>query len=161
MTSSSQKCKISTKLLLYCNQIFPWFGTRFDDRPKVLTYRQIPQNIFLLRDCPIKTKVSEAQSNYFVFKETLVCSQICTSTVWIELRSTTTATHCDTVRFLSYVFAITQSDTRNRVTAVSISFNPVVSNTLFLYPLKTSENRKVFWCFQGIEKGCIRNKWVN
>ena len=28
-------------------------------------------------------------------------------------------------------------------------------------PLKISENRKVFWCFQGVEKGCIGNKWVN
>ena len=26
--------------------------------------------------------------------------------------------------------------------------------------LKT-ENRKVFWCFQGAEKGCIENKLVN
>ena len=26
--------------------------------------------------------------------------------------------------------------------------------------LKTSENRKVFWCFQGVEKGCIGNEWV-
>ena len=31
----------------------------------------------------------------------------------------------------------------------------------FLYPLKISENRKVFWCFQGAEKGCIGKKWVN
>ena len=31
----------------------------------------------------------------------------------------------------------------------------------FLYPLKISENRKVFWCFQGVEKGCIGKKWVN
>ena len=30
----------------------------------------------------------------------------------------------------------------------------------FLYPLKTSENLIVFWCFQGVEKGCIGNKWV-
>ena len=30
----------------------------------------------------------------------------------------------------------------------------------FLYPLKTSENRKVFWSFQGVEKGCIENEWV-
>ena len=28
-------------------------------------------------------------------------------------------------------------------------------------PLKISENRKVFWCFQGVGKGCIGNKWVN
>ena len=39
--------------------------------------------------------------------------------------------------------------------------NPFVPNALFLYPLKTSENlkisenRKVFWCFQGLEK-----RWI-
>ena len=38
-------------------------------------------------------------------------------------------------------------------------FNPFVSNASFLYPLKTSENSKVFWCFQGVERGCIGNKW--
>ena len=32
--------------------------------------------------------------------------------------------------------------------------NPFVPNAPFLYPLKTSENRKVFWCFQAAEKGC-------
>ena len=37
--------------------------------------------------------------------------------------------------------------------------NPFVSNSPFHYTLKTSENRKVF-CFQGVEKGCIGNKWV-
>ena len=31
----------------------------------------------------------------------------------------------------------------------------------FLYPLKTSKNLTVFWCFQGLEKGCIGNKWDN
>ena len=36
-----------------------------------------------------------------------------------------------------------------------------VRNTPFLYPLKTSENRKVFWYFQEIEKVCVKNKWVN
>ena len=28
--------------------------------------------------------------------------------------------------------------------------NPFVRNAPFLYPLKTSENCKVFWCFQGV-----------
>ena len=27
--------------------------------------------------------------------------------------------------------------------------------------LETSENRKVFWCLQGLEKGYIGNEWVN
>ena len=38
--------------------------------------------------------------------------------------------------------------------------NEFVPNTPFLYPSKTSENRKVFWFFQGVEKECIGNKWV-
>ena len=38
--------------------------------------------------------------------------------------------------------------------------NPFVPNASFFYPLKTSENLTVFWCFQGVEKGCIGNKWV-
>ena len=37
--------------------------------------------------------------------------------------------------------------------------NPFVVNAPFLYPLKTSENRKVF-CFQRVEKGFIGNEWV-
>ena len=28
------------------------------------------------------------------------------------------------------------------------------------YPLKTSETGKVFWCFQGMGKGCNGNKWA-
>ena len=31
----------------------------------------------------------------------------------------------------------------------------------FSNPLKTSENLKVFWCCQGVEKECIENQWVN
>ena len=38
-------------------------------------------------------------------------------------------------------------------------FNPFMPNVPFLYPLKVSENRKVIWCFQRVEKGCIGNKW--
>ena len=40
-------------------------------------------------------------------------------------------------------------------------FNPFVSNAPILYSLKTSENRKVFWYIQGVEEGCIGNKWIN
>ena len=39
--------------------------------------------------------------------------------------------------------------------------NSIVPNAPFLYPLNTSENCKVFWCFQRVEKGCIGNEWVN
>ena len=38
--------------------------------------------------------------------------------------------------------------------------NPFVPNAPFLYTLKTSENRKVFWCFQGVEKGCKPDDYV-
>ena len=43
---------------------------------------------------------------------------------------------------------------------MKFSVNPFVPNTLFIYPLKTSENGKVFWCFQEVEKGCIGNEWI-
>ena len=32
------------------------------------------------------------------------------------------------------------------------SIDPFVTIVPFLYPLKTSENPTVFWCFQGLEK---------
>ena len=38
--------------------------------------------------------------------------------------------------------------------------NPFVPNAPFLYPLKTSQNHKIFY-FQGVERGCIGNEWVN
>ena len=38
--------------------------------------------------------------------------------------------------------------------------NPFVPNAPFLYPLKTPEYCKVFRFSLGLEKGCIRNKWV-
>ena len=38
--------------------------------------------------------------------------------------------------------------------------NPFFPNAPFLYPLKILESRKVFWCFQGVEKRCIGSKWV-
>ena len=45
-------------------------------------------------------------------------------------------------------------------TYYSSIFHPFVSNAPFLYPLKTSENFMVFWCFKGVKKRCIGNKWV-
>ena len=43
----------------------------------------------------------------------------------------------------------------------NLKINPFVPNAPFLYLLKTSEKCKVFWCFQGLEKGCIGDEWVN
>ena len=34
-------------------------------------------------------------------------------------------------------------------------FNTFVPNAPFLYPLKTSENLTVLWCFQGAEKSAL------
>ena len=39
--------------------------------------------------------------------------------------------------------------------------NLFVPFALFLYSLKTSENLTVFWSFPGVDKGCIRSKWIN
>ena len=33
--------------------------------------------------------------------------------------------------------------------------NPFVLKAPFLYPPETSQNRKVFWRFQRVEKGCL------
>ena len=38
--------------------------------------------------------------------------------------------------------------------------NPFFPNASLLYPLKT-KHFAVFWWFQGVEKRCIGNKWVN
>ena len=43
------------------------------------------------------------------------------------------------------------------VGSIFVVFNPFAPNRPFLYPLKTSETVR---CFQGVEKGCIENKWV-
>ena len=42
----------------------------------------------------------------------------------------------------------------------SFESNLFVSSAPFLYSLKTSENRKAFWCFQGVEKRCIGNECI-
>ena len=49
---------------------------------------------------------------------------------------------------------------RSEIRLWELSINPFISNATFLYPMKTSENLTVFWCFQGVEKGCIGNEWI-
>ena len=53
------------------------------------------------------------------------------------------------------IFLLSITEKRNSARIVEILFNPFFPNATFFYPLKTSENRKVFQCFQGVEKGCI------
>ena len=38
--------KLAPQQLLYYNQSCPRFGTHFDDKPKILAYRQISLNIW-------------------------------------------------------------------------------------------------------------------
>ena len=38
---------------------------------------------------------------------------------------------------------------------------PFVPNTPFIYPLKSSGNREVFYCLQGVKEGYKGKKWVN
>ena len=42
------------------------------------------------------------------------------------------------------------------ITSRILFINPLVPNPLFLHLLKTSKS----WCFQGVKKWCIGNKWV-
>ena len=50
--------------------------------------------------------------------------------------------------------------TKSYESAYCVQIKPFFPNATFLYPLETSENPKVFWCFQGVEKGCLGDKWV-
>ena len=47
-----------------------------------------------------------------------------------------------------------------RIWILQVEFNPIVLDAPFLYPLKTSENLTVFWCFQRVKKGYIGNEWI-
>ena len=58
---------------------------------------------------------------------------------------------------LTYSFPL---DWQELIVIAQIFFNPFFPNAPFLYPLEISENRNVFWCLQGAEKGCIGNEWV-
>ena len=49
----------------------------------------------------------------------------------------------------------------NNCRIITNFLNLFIANTTFLYPLETLEKRKIFWCFQEIEKVCIGNEWVN
>ena len=40
------------------------------------------------------------------------------------------------------------------------ALNSFVLSAPSIYPLKTLENLTVFWCFRGVEKGCIGKKYV-
>ena len=58
------------------------------------------------------------------------------------------------------LLSVKRSEQLNIGTKLVGAINPFVPNVPFFYPLKTSENRKVFRYIQGVEKGCIGNKRV-
>ena len=60
-----------------------------------------------------------------------------------------------TKTFLYGVEHINQNYVSRQQNCWTVCLHPFVSNAPFLYPLKTSENRKVFRFFQGVGKGCM------
>ena len=55
--------------LYYKNQSFPWFDTHFDERPKILTYRQTSPNIFWLRNKKVKHRAQRECFKFFITKD--------------------------------------------------------------------------------------------
>ena len=84
-----------------------------------MTYSQIPPNIFLPTDGPVKIRVCKAQNNWFIFKEAPAYKKGVPRSAQPRYESgyvsSTTATHGDAVRVLFSVLIFVQSDTRNRV----------------------------------------------
>ena len=64
-------------------------------------------------------------------------------------------------QLFSCEFCETSSLTNTSSGFLEQEINPFVPNAPFLYNLKASENLTDFLCFQGVEKGCIGNEWVN
>ena len=60
----------------------------------------------------------------------------------------------------SYKWIYLRQSLRKKLSLSKNLIKPFVPSAPFLYPLKTSETHKVFWCFPGLEKGCIGNEWV-
>ena len=68
---------------------------------------------------------------------------------------------------LIYIDKLAKENTISTISTISndpnqffiTTINPFTPNGHFLYPLKRSEILKVFWCFQGVEKGCIGKKY--
>ena len=59
-----------------------------------------------------------------------------------------------------HVMNTEKSQYRRTMSRNVASLNTFVPNAPFLYPLKTTESLMVFWCFQGMAKGCIGNELV-
>ena len=61
--------KLTSQQLLYYNQSCSRFVTHVDDKPEILTYRQISPNICFNGKLSNGNKVNQVKSNWFVLKE--------------------------------------------------------------------------------------------
>ena len=61
----------------------------------------------------------------------------------------------------SSTFTLVQGTNLKTLSGLDRAMSPFVPNAPFLYPLKRWESLTVFWCFHGVEKGCIGNNGVN
>ena len=57
-------------------------------------------------------------------------------------------------KYISYTFS------NNSLPNWSL-IKPLQSGVVFLHPLKTSKDLKVFWCFQGVQKSNTGLQWIN
>ena len=87
---------------------------------------------------------------------------ILVKTLWLRVNEDATTTKSFLLRIECMAWAIFKTRAIFQLRVWSFGqINPFVPNAPFVYPLKTSENCKVFWCFQGVKKGCIGNVWVS
>ena len=67
------------------------------------------------------------------------------------------------MKFIILSIVIPISDRRNNENNITKWLHDSHLTHLFqMHPFSTPwKHATVFWCFQGVEKGCIENKWVN
>ena len=103
--------------------------------------------------------VSSANAPYIVLLASLSILLHISVIILGQLRTKTHVSIFRVQRIISLFFSCASSE-RTKCECRFFIINPFVPNAPFLYPLKTSENLTVFWCFQEVEKGCIGNEWV-
>ena len=80
--------------------------------------------------------------------------------LWINKQNNQNKIYMDLASFLKGLKTNELRKSIKKKSLIVFSVKPFVPNAAFLHPLKTSGSRKVFWYFQRIEKGCIRNELV-
>ena len=99
----------------------------------------------------------------YVWRHMNLESHILFNTMFAGMQRNTLSNICDE-EFLQNLSKFEQISIKilNRKFSLVTSkkFNPFLPNAFFLYPLKTAKEH-FFRCFQRVEKGRIRNKWVS